>query len=191
MVHPHARFFAMDNRDATAFGRTYHKVSSLFKRHKDCLSEVMGLAVDIREQIGRLSPFIEQAVQMLCPRCDEVCCITRHGRYSFEDIIYLSALGLTPLRPESGRPDSDPCQFLTSHGCSLSRDVRPSVCNWYFCPPLLDYLEECPGYGAFDTEMTTLAHTWLDMIDKFSASVRMAGVATYEIQQEEGCPGAS
>ncbi len=150
----------------------YRVINGLFHEHGAILSEVVRLAFIIRGHIVNVSPFIERAVQCLCPPCDDVCCTAGHGYFSFEDIVYLNALGLTPLLSGFGRPDSEPCQFLSEKGCSLARDVRPSGCNWYFCPSLLEYMEKSPGYVSFDSEMSTLAHTWMSMIDTFSIVVR-------------------
>lgn len=146
-------------------------IKGLFHEHGASLSEVVRLAFLVREHIVKVSPFIERAVQCICPSCDDVCCTAGHGYFSFEDIVYLNALGLIPPQSHFGRPDSEPCQFHSAKGCSLMRDVRPSGCNWYFCPPLLEYMEKRPRYIGFDSTMTTLAHTWMSMIETFSIAV--------------------
>jgi|Deesub1362A_J573_1020465.scaffolds.fasta_scaffold00890_1 hypothetical protein len=92
----------------------------------------------IKTLLETISPFIERHTSAVCPSCENVCCIDRHGSYETEDLIFLEALG-TELPGEKPKDkDTEPCRFLTSKGCRLPRWKRPFRCTWYFCPPLLE-----------------------------------------------------
>jgi hypothetical protein len=131
--------------------------------------KVKEIARRIRAGIEKISPFIQQATGTVCPKCEDVCCISKHGYHNFEDLVYIHALGLKATHHESGRADSDPCQFLSENGCSMDRTVRPSGCNWYFCNPLLDYMEEMPGYREFDDALKEVAELWMSMMKEFTS----------------------
>jgi hypothetical protein len=122
----------------------------------------------IRTGIEKISPFIQQATLTVCPKCEDVCCISKHGYYNFEDLVYMHALGLKAPQHEPGREDSDRCQFLSEKGCCMDRAVRPSGCNWYFCSPLLDHMEKMPGYQEFDDSLREVAELWMEMMEEFA-----------------------
>ena len=156
-----------DCRDPLTYDRMILFFEKTFSVHKDVLHRVKHLAEKIRDGIERLDPFIQQANQSVCPRCKEVCCISKHGYYKYEDLIYLFALGLKPPHMIFGRNDSDPCQFLIKTGCSMERWQRPSGCNWYFCDSLLDYMEPQPAYRDFDETLSNVAELWIEMVEEF------------------------
>jgi hypothetical protein len=133
------------------------------------VEEVKTTAGRIRMAVEKISPFIQQATQTVCPKCNDVCCISKHGYYNFEDLVYMHALGLEVPQHKSGRADSDPCQFLSEKGCSMDRAVRPSGCNWYFCSALLDHMEEMPGYLEFDDALKEVAELWMKMMEEFTS----------------------
>jgi hypothetical protein len=149
----------------------YHQILLLLEKafsvHRHELENVIRLGKNIRKGIERLDPFIQQANQFVCRRCTSVCCISKHGYYNREDLIYLSALGLKPPHVIFGLNDTDPCQYLLEDGCSLERWKRPLGCNWYFCDSLLDYMEPQPWYGDFDDSLREVAELWLAMADEF------------------------
>lgn len=103
------------------------------------------LAHQLKTAIDRVSPFIQQITSEVCPSCQKVCCIDRHGHYSDQDLIYVRALGTELPSFKEGMIDTDPCQFLRDSGCSLERAVRPFRCNWYFCDALLEYMRQGPS----------------------------------------------
>lgn len=137
------------------------------------LERVRGLARSIKFALEHISPLIQDTTRTVCPKCSDVCCISKHGFYNYEDIVYLSALGLRPPLIDFNRDDNDPCQFLTENGCSTERSLRPSGCNWYFCVPLLEVIEKRPYYRAFDDSLRDLAEMWLKMIADFSKASRL------------------
>jgi len=132
------------------------------------VEELKATAERIRMAVEKISPFIQQATQAVCPKCEDICCKSKHGYYNFEDLVYIHALGLKAPRHESGRADSDPCQFLSEKGCTMDRTVRPSGCNWYFCNALLDDMEEMPGYREFDDALREVAELWINMTEQFA-----------------------
>ncbi len=103
------------------------------------------LAHQLKLAIDGVSPFIQQITSAVCPTCEKVCCIDRHGHYDDKDLIYVRALGLEKPSYKEGVIDTDPCQFLSEYGCTLERYVRPFRCNWYFCGALLEYMAHGPS----------------------------------------------
>lgn len=158
----------IDTRVQNTYNQIILDLEKIFSRHRHGLERVKELAQKIQYGIERISPFIQQTTQMVCPYCKDVCCISKHGYYNFEDLVYLYALGSKPPHYEFGRKDSDPCQYLSENGCSMERSRRPSGCNWYFCDSLLDHIEIRQDYQKFDDDLREMAELWLKMIDEFS-----------------------
>jgi len=154
-------------RDQLTYSQVIHFLQKTFSGHGDELIKIKHLAQKIREGIEKISPFIQQATRSVCPRCKDVCCISKHGYYTAEDLMYLTALGLKSPHMIFGRNDTDPCQYLFEHGCSMERSRRPSGCTWYFCESLLDYMEPQPAYRDFDDSLQDVAELWMEMVDVF------------------------
>jgi hypothetical protein len=144
------------------------RLGEIFGNSGNTSQKVREAARRTRAGIEKISPFIQQATQTVCPKCNDVCCLSKHGYYNFEDLVYMHALGLKVPQHEACRADSDPCQFLSEKGCSIDRTVRPSGCNWYFCSALLDHMEEMPGYREFDDALWEVAELWLEMMKEFA-----------------------
>ena len=125
------------------------------------------LARKIQEGFENISPLIQQNTERICPECRNVCCISKHGYFLFEDLIYLYAIGRRPADCEFGKNETDPCQFLSHNGCSIERPFRPSGCTWYFCEPLLEYMEKQPDYHEFDELLRDIAELWMELIEEF------------------------
>ncbi|NWF51641.1 MAG: hypothetical protein HXY47_00990 [Nitrospirae bacterium] len=147
--------------------RTLDSIKEIFDSDHIKLQKIKILAQRIKEGIENISPFIQHSTEIICPRCTNICCINKHGYYSYEDLIYVNALGLEPPGYDFTRDDSAPCQFLSGKGCIMDRSMRPSGCNWYFCEDLLDYMERRPEYGSFDNELKDIAELWLEMMSEF------------------------
>lgn len=150
--------------------RIFHEMTDFFRGTFTGGTEFNGvtlLAEQIRDGLQRIDPLIQQATQNICPRCKEICCISKHGFYTYEDLIYLFALGLNPPPVSFGADDRDPCQYLRQNGCSLERWKRPSGCTWYFCDTLLDYIETQPAYRDFDEVLRDVAELWMKMVEEF------------------------
>ena len=155
-------------RDQTLYNQTVSQIEKVFQQNSAKLQKVCELADNISSRIIDISPFIQQATKNTCPACKDVCCISKHGYYNFEDLVYIHALGLKPPSPDFGRCDTEPCRFLTSHGCSIERQFRPSGCNWYICEALFDYMENRPEYQEFDDSLTAIAELWMKMMEEFT-----------------------
>lgn len=155
-------------RDQNTYNRAIHQLEEILQKHGHKLQKVKELALNIKDGIERISPFIQQNTQVVCPDCKDVCCINKHGYYNYEDLIYISALGLKPSPYEFRRKDSDPCQFLTENGCSMERSFRPSGCNWYFCDSLFDRMEKLPEYQEFDNSLRDVAELWMKLMEEFA-----------------------
>jgi hypothetical protein len=164
-------FSDINCRDQNTYNQAIHYLGETFHKHRYKLQKVKGLALNIKERIERIGPFIQQTTQIVCPDCRDVCCIHKHGYYNFEDLVYIHALGLKSPVYEFGRKDSDPCQFLTENGCSIERPFRPSGCNWYFCDSLLDHIEKSPEYYIFDSSLSDIAELWLKLTEEFFRAI--------------------
>jgi hypothetical protein len=95
--------------------------------------------------------------------------VNRHAYYEHEDIIYILSLGLeTPLFGNSG-VDSDPCRFMGSHGCMVSRPLRPYRCTWFFCTPLLASMQNDSTvvYRKFIGSLEKITRKREDMLNAF------------------------
>jgi hypothetical protein len=102
-------------------------------------------ARELRCLFDSLTPFIQGHTERVCPVCERVCCIDRHGRYDREDKIFISVLGIQIPAFIHDRKDTDPCRYLTSGGCSIERWQRPFRCTWYFCDALLESMKDDRG----------------------------------------------
>jgi hypothetical protein len=100
------------------------------------------IARELKGAFDALDPFIQRHTSLVCPRCEEVCCINRHGNYDDRDMIFISALISEVPAGKSERNDTDPCRFLIESGCSLDRWMRPFRCTWFFCDPLLESMKD-------------------------------------------------
>ena len=137
--------------------------------HTDELCHVNDLARIVRFRIDEIDSFIQQNTSIVCPNCEKVCCINRHGYYDYEDLIYIHALGLKPPTYKEGVSDTDPCQFLSEFGCTIERAVRPFRCNWYFCDALLKHIENGPAkpYRTFIKQLDEIVDLRKEMLDEF------------------------
>jgi len=158
-----------DCRDGQVYHQTVLFLEAFFHRSDLPLQELKTIAQKIRACVGKISPVIQQTTEIVCPHCKNVCCVSKHGYYLFEDLVYLHASGIKPPPLKFGNDDAAPCQFLAENGCTLERSMRPSGCNWYFCDSLLDHLEDNPGYPAFDDSLQDAATLWLEMMEEFSS----------------------
>src|SRR4030043_2356363 len=119
-------------RDQHTYNKTNQQLKEVFIGHWYELEKTREIALKIRDGIKKINPLIQQNTQVICPYCKHVCCISEHGYYKYEDLVYIHALGLKPPDYEFGRNDTDSCQFLSENGCALARSFRPSGCNWHF-----------------------------------------------------------
>jgi hypothetical protein len=109
------------------------------------------IAEAMREAYDAVSPFIELHTSRVCPLCQRVCCIDRHGTHEPEDLAVIEALSESPPQEKPLEPDTRPCRQLGPTGCSLKRWQRPYRCTWYFCDALLEEMprEDPRAYREF------------------------------------------
>lgn len=169
--HDRERWYA-----ATSF------LERMFNNYGSELSEVTEYANELGKRIDAVSPFIQDNTASVCPLCPKVCCINVHGYYDHNDLTYIYALGLRPLRYKEGLNDTGPCQFLSRDGCGLERPVRPFRCNWYFCRRLTQQMEDGPArpYRQFVNRFQEVVDLRRLMLDEFSCRVSLLA------PQEEG-----
>jgi hypothetical protein len=153
---------------------TVEHIERMMHVHRGELIHVVHYAHMIKEEIDRVSGFIQLNTSVVCPACEKVCCINKHGYYDRQDIIYIFALGLERPVYGEGIHDTAPCQFLSGHGCSRERSARPFRCNWYFCDTLLGHMENGPArpYREFIGRFQGIIETRRKMTDEFSAITR-------------------
>lgn len=121
--------------------KTILLIEDFFKNNKSALNRVIQKAHLLKENIDKISHFIQKNTSEVCPYCENVCCINLHAYHDHEDMVYMCALSLKLPTYKEGIKDSDPCQFLSEYGCKIERYARPFRCNWYFCEPLLMHME--------------------------------------------------
>jgi len=146
-----------------------HLIKTLFEESGAELLQVKTMACKIRDGINQIDSFVQQVTAAACPSCEKVCCINRHGYYDCEDLIYIYALGLKLLVYKECVKDTEPCQFLSMYGCTIERSIRPFRCNWYFCNPLLEYMEKGPQrqYREFINRFHEIIELRAEMIKEF------------------------
>ncbi len=158
--------------DPAVYDQVTSQIEDIYQNQKHNLQKVKELAQRIKKEIEKISPFIQQSTEVVCPQCKDICCLSKHGYYNYEDLIYIYALSLKPPNYDFGKKDSIPCQFLSDTGCVMDRSVRPSGCNWYFCNILSDHMERRSGYGEFDDTLRTIAELWLELTDEFTRVIK-------------------
>jgi len=153
---------------------TVEHIERMMQLYRGELIHVVQHARMLKEEIDGISSFIQLNTSVVCPACEKVCCVNKHGYYDHEDLIYVFALGLKGPVYGAGIHDTAPCQFLSERGCSRERSARPFRCNWYFCNTLLTHMEQGPAkpYREFITRFQGIIETRGKMIDEFSAITR-------------------
>lgn len=130
--------------DRSRDDNVYSYICGIFSSSPDVLKKTNDIARLIKAKIEGIDQFIQENTSKVCPFCKKKCCINRHGYYDNLDILYIMALGMEPPAYRQGLSDTDPCQFLSEHGCVKERYLRPFRCNWYFCEALLNHMEQGP-----------------------------------------------
>jgi len=151
------------------------EIQRMFIAQRDLLSGVRNTAFEVRDIIETISLSIEPLTAVVCPDCISVCCINRHSRYDWSDLIFMTALGNDIPEDNTGIEDSAPCRFLGRNGCTLERSTRPYRCTWFFCTPLLDYAIEMSGpsgYRKFMEKLQLITEKRSSMIHDFDTILR-------------------
>jgi len=133
-------FWADDNE----WREAHQTLALLFRKHGRSLDHVRETALKIRVCLEELFPLFDELTARTCPDCRAVCCQLARVEYDFKDLLFMHALKLTPPPHQLRRHDREHCRYLTSEGCCLARIIRPFVCTWYFCAPMLNLYRELP-----------------------------------------------
>lgn len=169
MNRKHKKFMdGLLTRDKHVYTQMLGHIRKIFHTNGKNLRKVQEMAEQFNIDIKEINPLIEPVTQTICPSCQNVCCIRKHGFFNKEDLIYLSALGVTPPHVSFDGKDEEPCQFLSQNGCVLDRSFRPSGCKWFFCDALLEHFEKTDEFLIFDNSFSSLAELWIHMIEEFS-----------------------
>lgn len=121
------------------------EIETVFRAHPEESARMSEISQRLASLIREADPFIQGHTAAVCPSCKNVCCVNKHSRCEYEDIVYLHALGAEVVPDRSGRKDDEPCRFLGPRGCNRERHLRPYRCTWYFCTPLLEHIQEVPA----------------------------------------------
>ncbi len=152
--------------------RSYAKTILRSKTHN--LKRIKKCAGELFQFMTMADSFIQKHTEAVCAVCTTVCCINRHAYYEHEDIIYLLSLGLEVPVFESSGADSDPCRFMGSQGCTISRSFRPYRCTWFFCTPLLARMQNdsAVAYRQFIRSLEKMTRKREDMLIAFIDLIR-------------------
>lgn len=159
--------------------RYQQDIADVFSYHRGRLDRVRDIAAGIAEEIENLSVLIQQHTAVACPECNSVCCINRHSYHTFDDIVYIYALGEQIPLHTPGLDDSESCQFLGKPGCVIPRSLRPYRCNWYFCSPLLSRITELSTirhYRFFINLLQKITRGRQRLMEEYNSEVKGIGV---------------
>lgn len=162
--------------DREKWDEAVHLIEELFIDRPGDMAPVMEKAVHAKAMIDGIDPFMQQSTAEVCPHCEKVCCMNRHGYYDYEDVIYIYALGMKPPAYKKDIHDTDPCQFMSEHGCTLERSLRPNRCNWYFCNPLISHMENghAKSYREFIDSYNDAIDKRKEMLEEFFRTLKSA-----------------
>jgi len=125
------------------------------------------IANELKKIFNAVSPFIEKHTALICPLCERVCCINKHGSHTKDDIYFFTALGIKAPFINRNKKETDPCGYLAENGCSLRRWERPFRCTWFFCDPLLESMKvNGRAYREFVNSLNTLILVRQKLIEK-------------------------
>ncbi len=127
-----------------AWCEAHQTLGLLFKRYALALDPVKEAARRAEHNMNLLSPVFDDFSARVCPDCTAPCCRKARVGYDFKDLLLMHALDLTPPPHQLQRDDSEPCRYLGPTGCLLPRIIRPFICTWYYCAPMLELLREMP-----------------------------------------------
>jgi len=116
------------------------KTPLIFSEHWAALRGASLAAEKAEEIIEAISPIIESHTARVCPDCTSVCCVNRHSRFDYSDVIFMSSLNREIPADDPAVAFTDPCRFLGVRGCIRKRSERPYRCTWFFCSPLLEVI---------------------------------------------------
>ena len=135
-------FFWADQDD---WHEAHQCLDMLFEKHGSGLDVVRDEAGRAGDKLQQLFPLFDDFCARVCPRCRAVCCLEARVAYDFKDILFLHALGLPPPPHQLRRHDGEHCRYFEPEGCRLERILRPFICTWYYCAPMIDLFRGLPA----------------------------------------------
>lgn len=149
------------------------KVDALFKNFPELFMESMNLALEIKEYMLTLDPFMDTYSKNVCSLCENICCINKNSRYEYDDLIYIVALREKFPIPYRNLKENEPCYLLTKKGCKMPRYLRPLRCNWYLCKDLLKEMESAPArvFRKFSNTFNEMLYLRQQMLSSFFRSL--------------------
>lgn len=144
-------------------------LTQLLKRRRGGFAGVEMIAHQLKRKIDDVDSYIQLNTSQVCPECQKACCINKHGYYDYQDIIYITALGIATPNYREGIEDTAPCQFLSVFGCRIERSLRPFRCNWHFCNELIAFMNLGPAKSLrkFNNKFQELQALRQETIDQF------------------------
>jgi len=119
---------------STTWATSNQALDRLICRHHRYIKPAARIAAVIRQELELIFPLLDTVCRLTCPWCPDPCCIVTKVWYDFIDLIFLHLIEVPlPPGPLAFRPE-DPCRYLSSKGCQLSRLIRPWGCIQYTCP---------------------------------------------------------
>ena len=98
------------------------------------LGDAGDMASRIIHRYNLAGDLFDELADTTCKVCRRPCCLDARVWLDFKDLLLIHLAGL-PRPPGQLRGNWwGRCRYLTSHGCTLPRTVRPWVCIWYICP---------------------------------------------------------
>ncbi len=98
------------------------------------LDEAVAIAGRIVHRYDRAGDLFDELAGASCAVCPQPCCRDARVWLDFKDLLLIHLGGLSPPSGQLRVGWWGRCRYLTSHGCTLLRAVRPWVCTWYICP---------------------------------------------------------
>lgn len=105
------------------------------------MSEIRSLARCIAEKIQSMDAVMTRYCGLTCPSCEDACCTGLKVFFNRADILCLAALDEEAPPGQTRSQPTEPCRYLASDGCRLSRTLRPYVCVWFLCEAQMELLQ--------------------------------------------------
>jgi len=133
--------------------------------HRPVLGKATVLAGEIRNEIKRLSTFMEALRRRTCRFCPTPCCIANTVWIDFRDLLMLHLLDEPLPAQQAITQPGEACPFLGGHGCRLPWVLRPWMCLKYICPNQLAILtkEKRPDPAALNGSIDRIENQRLRM----------------------------
>jgi len=135
-------FFWADDKE---WQEAQDTLAYLFVRYDSAWERVRQLARQTRDNLDPLFAYFDEFTARVCPDCRAVCCREARVAFDFKDLLFIHALDLTPPPHQLRRHHREPCRYLGPEGCRLPRILRPFICTWFYCAPMLELFRQQPA----------------------------------------------